>query len=183
MAHFERKKHSQEIFQGKILRVTLDTVELENGKEARREVVWHHGGAGVIPLTETGEVYLVRQFRYALGREILEIPAGKLEPGEDPMEAARRELVEECGLLAEELKNLDPIYPSVGYDSEVIHLYLAKKLREVERHPDEDEFLDVCRYPLDQVVEMILRGEIRDGKTVAGILKLKLMTENENWLT
>lgn len=177
MAHFERTLQSREIFSGKILRLTLDTVELENGKEARREVVHHHGGAAVIPMTETGEVYLVRQYRYAMGQELLEIPAGKLEAGEDPLPAARRELLEECGLLADHMTDLQPIYPSVGYDSEVIHMYLATGLHPARQHLDEDEFLDVCRVPLDQAVAWIQQGEIRDGKTVAGLLKVKLLLE------
>lgn len=179
MAHFEKQLRSDEVFVGKILRVTVDTVELENGKEAKREVVHHHGGSGVVPMTENGEIYLVRQFRYAFGKELLEIPAGKLEPGEDPLETARRELVEECGLTAESFVDLQPVYPSVGYDNEVIYMYLASGLHQVQAQPDEDEFLDLVKMPLDQAIAMIETGEIADAKTVAALLKLKLLRSRE----
>lgn len=175
MAHFEKKLHSQTIFQGRILQVTLDTVELENGKEARREVVHHHGGAAILPLDAEGKVYMVRQFRYAFGRELLEIPAGKLEPGENPRAAAIRELREECGLLADQVTELGCIYPSVGYDDEIIHLYLARGLHQTEAQPDEDEFISLERRPLEELTELVMAGEIRDAKTVAAILKTSLL--------
>lgn len=174
MAHTEEKLESQTIYQGRIIAVTQDTVRLENGKNAKREVVHHHGGAAIVPVGKNGEVYLVRQYRYPMGRELLEIPAGKLEPGEDPRAAAIRELEEECGLTADEIVDLHPVYPSVGYDTEVIHMYLATGLHETKCHPDEDEFLDRLSYPLDTLVEMVMQGEICDAKTVAGILKAKI---------
>lgn len=174
MSHTEEKLESQTIYQGRIIAVTQDTVRLENGKNAKREVVHHHGGAAIVPVGENGEVYLVRQYRYPMGRELLEIPAGKLEPGEDPRAAAIRELEEECGLTADEIVDLHPVYPSVGYDTEVIHMYLATGLHETKCHPDEDEFLDRLSYPLDTLVEMVMQGEICDAKTVAGILKAKI---------
>ena len=175
MAHFEKQLRSDEIFNGKILRVTVDTVELENGKEAKREVVHHHGGSGVVPLTENGEIYLVRQFRYAFGKELLEIPAGKLEAGEDPLTAASRELEEECGLTADNFVDLHPIYPSVGYDNEVIHMYLATGLHKTQAQPDEDEFLDLVKLPLDEAIHMVQTGEILDAKTVVALLKVKTL--------
>ena len=174
MAHTEEKLESQTIYQGRIIAVTQDTVRLENGKNAKREVVHHHGGAAIVPVGKNGEVYLVRQYRYPMGRELLEIPAGKLEPGEEPRTAAIRELEEECGLAADEVIDLHPVYPSVGYDTEVIHMYLATGLHETKCHPDEDEFLDRLSYPLDTLVEMVMQGEICDAKTVAGILKAKI---------
>lgn len=173
MAHTEETLESQVIYQGCIITVTQDTVRLENGKNAKREVVHHHGGAAIVPVGENGEVYMVRQFRYPMGRELLEIPAGKLEPGEDPKTAAIRELEEECGLTADSVVELYPVYPSVGYDTEVIYTYLATGLHETKCHPDEDEFLDRLSYPLDSLVEMVMSGEICDAKTVAGILKAK----------
>lgn len=175
MAHFEIKRSSREIYSGHILRLTSDTVELENGKQAKREVVHHPGGAGVVPMTENGEVYLVRQFRYAFGQELLEIPAGKLEQGEDPMETAYRELKEECGLTAQRMQPLHPIYPSVGYDTEIIYLYLATGLSQTEACPDADEFLTPEKWPLEQLVERIMAGELRDAKTVAALLKVWYM--------
>lgn len=175
MAHFEKKLQSDEKFSGKILRVTVDTVELEDGTLSKREIVHHHGGSSVVALTEEHEVFLVRQFRYAFGKELLEIPAGKLELGENPLEAARRELKEECGITAEELMDLQSIYPTVGYDNEIIHMYLATKLQFGQARPDAGEFLDLVKMPLDQAVELIEQGAIVDGKTVAALLKVKLM--------
>ena len=121
MAHFEKRLSSETKFEGRVITVTLDRVELENGGTSTREVVRHHGGAGVAALNDEGELYLVRQYRYALDRELIEIPAGKLEKGEDPLEAAKRELGEEAGLAAAEYRDLGYIIPTCGYCSE-IHL-------------------------------------------------------------
>ena len=172
MAHTEEKLESQTIYQGRIIAVTQDTVRLENGKNAKREVVHHHGGAGVAALNEKGEIYLVRQYRYALGRELIEIPAGKLEKGEDPLEAARRELGEEAGLCAAAWHSLGAVIPTCGYCSEVIHLYAATGLAPVGQHLDEDEFLSLFTLPLKAARSMVLSGEIADGKTVAAVLKV-----------
>ncbi len=179
MAHFEKTLESTEQFRGKIFRVTRDVVELENGNTSFREILHHNGGAGVVAMTENGEVYMVRQFRYAFSRELLEIPAGKLEQGEDPKEAALRELREECGLVADNVTDLGPIYPTVGYDTEVIYTYLATGLREVEVCPDEDEFITLEKWPLASLVDMVMAGEIRDGKTVAALLKVWLLEGNK----
>ena len=126
-------------------------------------------------ITVTQDTVRLENGKNAMGRELLEIPAGKLEPGEDPRAAAIRELEEECGLTADCVVDLHPVYPSVGYDTEVIHMYLATGLHETKCHPDEDEFLDRLSYPLDTLVEMVMNGEICDAKTVAGILKAKRM--------
>ena len=171
MAHFEKPLESRDIFQGRILHVTLDTVELEDGSVSKREIVRHPGGAAVLPLDDSGQVCLVRQFRYAYGRELLEIPAGKLEPGEDPQAAALRELEEECGLIAGQIRPLGRIYPSVGYVDEVIHLYLATDLKISAARPDQGEFVALERMSLEELVEKIMADEIRDGKTVAAALK------------
>lgn len=176
MAHFEKKRSSREIFQGRVVGLTVDTVELEDGSQARREVVHHHGGAGILPLTEDNQVYMVRQFRYAFGRELLEIPAGKLEPGEDPRAAALRELQEECGLTADTVEDLGSIYPSVGYDTEEIHIYLARGLHQVPAQPDQGEFLTLEKWPLEALVQKALTGELRDAKSVAAVLKTKMRT-------
>lgn len=175
MSHFERKISQEEIYRGRIIRVTNDTVVLENGKTAQREVVHHNGGAAIVPVNEAGEIYLVRQFRYPYGKELLEIPAGKVEPGEDPMETAKRELMEECGLAADEFVDLFPVYPSVGYCDEVISCYLAKGLHSVEAQPDEDEFLNVEKYPIEEAAEMVMNGSLPDAKTSAAILKVFLL--------
>ena len=122
MAHTETTLTSKEIFNGHVIRVTYDTVKLENGDTSFREVVHHHGGACVLAVTPDDKVYMVRQYRYALGEEIWELPAGKLEAGEDPFEAAKRELAEECGVTAGRYTDLGVIYPTVGYDSEKIYM-------------------------------------------------------------
>ena len=175
MAHTEQTLESRLIFDGKVIRVTLDKVLLENGDTSMREIVHHHGGACVMPVTDNEEIYMVRQFRYALGEEIWELPAGKLEAGEDPFEAAKRELEEECGVTADEYTPLGCIYPTVGYDSEKIYLWMARGLHASRQHLDEDEFLDVRKVPFDRALAMVLDNTIRDSKTVAGILRYALM--------
>ena len=177
MPHMEKTLSSQEIFNGRVIRVTLDEVELENGNTSKREVVHHHGGACIAALTDENEVYLVRQFRYAFGQELWELPAGKLEKGEDPFAAARRELGEECGLTAEHFVDLGPVYPTVGYCSEIIYCWAATGLAPCDMHLDEDEFLTPEKVPFDKAVEMVLSGEIRDGKTVAALLKIKALRD------
>lgn len=175
MAHFEKQLSTEEKFAGRVITVTLDTVQLENGNTSTREVVHHHGGAGVAALNDRGEVYLVRQYRYALDRELIEIPAGKLERGEDPFEAAKRELGEEAGLEAATWRDLGHMIPTCGYCSEIIWLYAAKDLTDVRQHLDPDEFLSVFTLPLDLAVQKVLEGEITDGKTIAALLKLKAL--------
>ncbi len=172
MAHFEKTLSSETRFTGRVFTVTADRVELENGKEGTRDVVHHHGGACIAALTEQDEIYLVRQFRYAFGRELWELPAGKLEPGEDPFEAAQRELAEECGLKADHFVDLHPFLPTVGYCTETIYTWLATGLHPVPMRLDEDEFLTPARIPFADAYRMVLNGEIQDGKTVAGILKI-----------
>lgn len=172
MPHFEQTLSSETLFEGRVIRVTLDKVRLENGRTSTREVVHHHGGAGIAALNEKGEIYLVRQYRYALGRELIEIPAGKLEKGEDPLEAARRELSEEAGLRAAGWHSLGAVIPTCGYCSEVIYLYAATGLAPVGQQLDEDEFLSLFTLPLEAARSMVLSGEIADGKTVAAVLKV-----------
>lgn len=179
MAHFEKTLDSDTRFEGRVFTLTVDTVELENGRTSTREVVHHNGGACIAALTENDEVYLVRQFRYAFGQELWELPAGKLEKGEDPFEAAKRELTEECGVYADEYISLGQVYPTVGYDTEVIYIWAARGLHPAPMHLDADEFLTPERIPLAQAYEMVLSGEIKDAKTVAGILKFKAMLDDK----
>ena len=160
MPHTETKLESKEIFDGHVIHVTLDTVRLEDGRTSLREVVHHHGGACVLPIDDEGCIYLVRQFRYALGEEIWELPAGKLEPGEDPFESAKRELSEECGLSADNYTDLGVVYPTVGYDSEKIYLWAATGLHKGGQHLDAGEFLDVVRMPFAEALQKVLHGEI-----------------------
>ena len=175
MAHTETMLESKEIFNGRVIRVTVDKVQLEDGTTSTREIVHHHGGACILPVDADGSVTMVRQFRYAFGEEIWELPAGKLEADEDPFEAAKRELSEECGLTADNYISLGQFFPTVGYDTEVIYTWVATGLHKTQMHLDVDEFLTPDRVPLDKAYEMVMSGEIRDGKTIAGILKLKAL--------
>lgn len=167
----EEAVSSEEIFKGKIVHLFRDTVRLPNGKEATREVMRHAGAAAVVPLTDDGDVILVRQYRYPFAQVMLEIPAGKLDSGEDPLVCAKRELLEETGVDAKEFVYLGAFYPSVAMLDEVIHLYLARNFTKGEANLDADEFLHVEQRPLSEVVEQVMRGEIPDGKTQAAILK------------
>lgn len=159
------------IYNGRIISLSNDTVELPNGKNASREVVKHPGGVGIVALTEKGEVLLVNQFRYPYKAQILEIPAGKLTPGEDPLECGKRELREETGAAAEEYTSLGRLFPSPGYTNEIIYMYLAKNLSYGEMQLDDDEFLDVIKMPLKEAIDMVMSGELVDSKTQIALLK------------
>ena len=174
-AHFEKTLSSEVLFEGRVVTLTKDVALLENGETSIREVVHHHGGACIVPYFEDGTLCMVRQFRYAMQQELWELPAGKLEKGEDPFEAAKRELGEECGLTADNYISLGQFFPTVGYDTEVIYTWVATGLHKTQMHLDADEFLTPDRVPLDKAYEMVMSGEIRDGKTIAGILKLKAL--------
>lgn len=171
----ERTTQSTEVFSGVIVTVLRDTVQLPNGKSAVREVVRHPGGVAVLALDERDMVYLVRQYRYPVGRTVLELPAGKLDPHEDPRVAAARELSEETGLQAGEMTDLGYILASPGFCDEALHMYFARSLTRGEIHPDEDEFLDVVTMPFSELCELVMRGEIVDAKTVATTLKVKTL--------
>lgn len=172
----ERKLGRKEIFQGRIVNVHVDTVALPNGDTAVREVVDHPGGVAVLALDERNNVLTVTQYRYPFGRALLEIPAGKLDhPGEDPYGAGLRELREETGAVPGVYEPLGRILPSPGCYGETLHLYLARDLKMEEQHLDEDEFLNVDWVPFGEMVRRCLSGEIEDAKTVAAVLKAKLL--------
>lgn len=171
----ERTLESHSIFEGKIVTLLEDQAELPDGKRASREVVLHPGGVAVLPLDEEGNVTLVQQYRYPFHQVILELPAGKLDAGEPHETAARRELSEETGLEAEELTYLGCLLASPGFCNERLHLYLARGLSRAESHPDDDEFLNVVTMPFDQLLEQVMDGTIEDAKTVAGVLKTKVL--------
>ena len=173
----EQTLSSQRIFAGKIITVKLDEARLPNGATARREVVEHPGGVCMLALCEDGTVPLVRQFRYPLGDVLLELPAGKLERGEEPRSAAIRELGEEVGLVPGELLDLGYLYVSPGFCNERIYLYLARDVKSVPVHPDEDEFLEIVHLPFGELVEQVMSGQITDGKTVATVLKTKVLLD------
>ena len=163
---------SEEIFDGHVVHLYKDTVELPNGKYATREVVRHVGAVAVVPLTDDGKVIVERQFRYPLDCVITEIPAGKLDSkSEDRLSAAKRELQEETGYTAEEWIDLGDYYPAAAYTDERISLYLAKGLKLGERNLDEDEFLNDVAVDLEELVADVLNGTITDGKTQAALLK------------
>ena len=176
----EEPLSSEEIYDGRILRVTRDTVLLENGTHALREVVHHPGGACVVPLTANGCVLMVRQFRYPHHAETLEVPAGKLEYGEEPLQCAVRELKEEVGGEAEQLEPLGSLFPTPAYDEEVIYMYLARQIKETHAQSlDADEFLDVVRLPLPEAVQMVMDNRIKDAKTQIALLKTAFLLQNE----
>lgn len=170
MNYTEEKLRRVNTHKGVIVDLETDMIRLSNGAITIREVVRHPGGVAVAALDRDGSVALVRQYRYPFAAHLWELPAGKLEPGEDPLNAAKRELGEETGLEAQRWTYLGPLYATPGYCTETLHLYLAEDLRQGEAHPDPNELLDVSRVPLDELIERIEQGEIRDAKTIVGAL-------------
>ncbi|MBE6761783.1 MAG: NUDIX hydrolase [Ruminococcaceae bacterium] len=178
--NLEEKQLSFEYkFKGKIINLRVDTALLPNGATATREVVEHNGGICVVPITEKGEVLMVEQYRYPYSEVVLEIPAGKRDGDEEPLEGGKRELKEETGATAQNYTFLGELYPTPGYCGEVIYMYLATGLSYGETNPDEDEFLNVKKIPLETAVQMIMNGEIKDAKTQAAILKTERLLKND----
>ena len=165
----EHKLSSEMKFDGKLIKVTYDVAEV-NGKEAWREVVHHPGASAVVAIDEDNRIIMEKQFRYALNDYLLEIPAGKLDVGEDPLVCAKRELEEETGIIATEWISLGTIATSPGFCNEVIHLYVAKGLSKGEIHWDEDEYVEVERYTLDELLQRIKEETIKDSKTLSALL-------------
>lgn len=172
----EKKISSRDVYHGCIVDVHMDEVSLPNGKRSQREVVEHPGGVCILPLDDQMRVITVTQYRYVMGRTMMELPAGKLEQGEkaDPAAAALRELREEIGAIPGSFIPLGQIHSSPGIFSETIYLYLARDLKFEQPDPDEDEFLKIDRIPFNTMVQMIMDGEITDAKTVAAVLKAKV---------
>ena len=164
-------------YEGVVIDVRLDLAELPDGSTALREVVEHPGGVAVLPLEDDGTVWCVRQFRYPFAETLLEIPAGRLEQGEAPEDAARRELAEETGLTADTLTPLGKQYATPGYCGEVLHVYLARGLHRGEAHPDEGEFLNVEMHTLDALIDLALSDQLPDVKTAVAVLKTKALLE------
>ena len=177
----EKQISRTEIYNGVVLHVVRDTVELPNGESSVREMCLHVGAVAVIPLLSDGRVIMERQFRYAHGRVFFEIPAGKLDfPEEDPLSAAKRELREETGAVANKYTYLGELDTTPALINEKIHMYLAEDITFTDRDLDEDEFLDVELVPLSELYEMVMRGEIKDGKTQIAILKAYNLRMQEN---
>lgn len=177
MRKFEEKTiHSQTIFTGKVISLKVDDVTLPNGATSKREIINHPGAVAVIAITENNKILLVEQYRKALERSIIEIPAGKLEQGEEPIVTARRELEEETGYTSNDLKYIQTFATSPGFADEVIHLFVAKNLKklEVPVELDEDEFVELMEVTLEEAEAMVSDGKIYDAKTAFAVLWLKL---------
>ena len=158
-------------YEGRIIRLRVDKAQLPNGRIATREVVEHNGGVCIAALTEQQDLLFVRQFRYPYQEVVLELPAGKIDKGEEPLACGKRELTEETGASAQQYRSLGRLYPSPGYCGEVIHLFLATGLSFGRMNPDEDEFLEVERIPLEKAVQRVLDNEVPDAKTQVAVLK------------
>jgi len=180
MGFFEKQVETETVYKGIIVNVRRDVAELQNGNRAGREVVEHPGGVGIVAVTNDNKVLMVRQYRYPMGEEVLEIPAGKLEYGEDPFECAVRELSEETGCTAGRYVDLGVIYPSPGYCAEKLYIYLALDLRHGVMHLDENELLCVEAVGIDELVDMIMANKLLDAKTVTGVMKAKIYLEGNN---
>lgn len=178
---YEKKLDSRLLFEGKVIRVELDQIELPNGEKAQREVVRHQGAVCVVPVTEQGEVLVVHQYRYPPAQVMLEIPAGKLDFGEDPEHCARRELKEETGAVAEHLVYMGYFYSSPAILDEKIHMYLATGLSFGDSHLDEDEFVVSERIPLQTLCDRIMNNEIMDIKTQAAVMRVKYLLDQGKW--
>lgn len=181
MELFEKKINSKQIFNGVVVKLFVDDVELPDGKKTIREVVRHPGAVCVIPIDSEENVIMIKQFRYPFSEVLLEVPAGKLEPNEEPIEAVKRELEEESGVVAESIEYIGTMYTTVAILDEKIHMYLATGLTYKNAHPDEGEFLEVEKIPLKTLVKMVMEGEIPDSKTQIAILKAeKLLAKRKN---
>ena len=173
----EKKAHT--VYTGHIISLRNDDVVLPDGRDAKREYVCHRGGASVLAVDDENYVYLVRQFRYPYREVLVEIPAGKLEEGEEAIVTARRELEEEVGLIADEISPLGLIYPTPGYTNENLYVFLARGLKKTEMRLDDGEFINVERVPFDEVLKRVMSGEIKDGKTCYAVMKYALLTDKK----
>ncbi|MEW6171707.1 MAG: NUDIX hydrolase [Bacillota bacterium] len=166
----EKTLSSERVYTGRIINVRVDTVLLPDGRTGTREVVEYAGAVAVVALTDDKEVVMVRQYRHPVGRELMEIPAGKIEENEDPETTARRELVEEAGIRAESWRCLGRFYSTPGFTSEMMHLFLARGLSFHQQATDADEFVEVVRIPFREALEMVYKGEVCDAKSICGLL-------------
>jgi ADP-ribose diphosphatase len=165
----ERRISSKLVYDGKLLKVRSDTVQLPDGGTAGREWIEHPGAVAILAVTGAGELVMERQFRYPLGRDMIEVPAGKIDPGEDPLATAKRELAEETGYSASEWSHVATIHLAIGYSNEHIEIYLAKGLRQDKASLDDEEFLEVFTLPLATALDWVREGRITDSKTVSSL--------------
>jgi len=166
----EHRIESRDVYRGKLLHVKEDDVRLPDGRASRREYIVHPGAAVMLAMPDQHTVVLERQFRYPVGKHVYELPAGKIDPGEDPLDTAKRELLEETGYRAAEWRHLASLYPAVGYANERVELYLARSLEQVGRTLDEGEFLQVFTLPLAEALDWVRSGRIVESKTMLGLL-------------
>jgi len=176
----ERVVSSEMLYKGKLLNLRLDEVLLSGGRRVRREIVVHPGASAILPIVEPGKILMVRQYRHPVGEVLLEIPAGTLKPGEDPMACAARELEEETGYRAGKLAHLATIYPAPGYSSEILHIYLARDLRRGVQAPEMNEDISIVEMSIDQVLDGIRGGRVKDSKTIVAILYYLFFIESRH---
>jgi len=169
----EKKISSNKVFSGKIIKVYFDDIILPNNKKATREKVWHPGAVGIVPINENNEIILIRQYRYPVEEILIEIPAGKLDKNEPPEQCALRELREEVGATGGTLIHLASFFTTPGFSNELLHLYLAKDFINNKNNPDDDEFLQIVKIPLDECIIMVNKGIIKDAKSIIGILLVR----------
>lgn len=176
MTFEEKTLDTQRIYEGAIINLRRDKVTVENGT-SYREIIEHNGGAVLAAVTDEGKMVMVRQYRKPAERVMLEVPAGKIDAGETPLETARRELKEETGYTPSEVEYMTEFYPSVGYSEEVLYLYLCTGLTAGETCPDENEALDILEMDIDELYQMVMRAEIRDAKTIVAIMMVRSLAE------
>lgn len=179
MDYYEKTIEEKHIYKGNVINVSMQTVILPNGKEATRDIVKHPGAAVIIAISANHEIYLVEQYRKPIDRITLEIPAGKLDEGEEPIECASRELKEETGLESKRIKHIASIHSTPGFSNEILHMFVATELTEGNSNADEDEFISSVKIPIEKTIKMILDGEITDSKTIVGILLADKIIKNE----
>lgn len=170
---YEHPLNSTKVYSGKLLHVHRDEVRLPDGKTSVREYIRHPGAVVILPLTQTGELILERQHRYPLGRDFIEVPAGKIDPGEQTLACAQRELLEETGYIAQDWRYVTTVYPCIGFADERLVYYLAQDLAFEGHQRDEDEFLEIFSLPIDQALTMVQSGEICESKTIIGLFWLE----------
>lgn len=178
MELFEKTLNEQYAFKGRIINLRVDNVQLPDGSESTREVVEHNGGIGILPIDDEMNTYVVKQWRAPYKQVVTEIPAGKRDGDENPLDGGIRELKEEIGAIADEITFLGELLPSPGYCGEIIYLYLARGLTFENQELDEDEFLNVEKMPFKKLVDMVMNNEIRDAKTIAAVMKADKLLNN-----
>jgi ADP-ribose pyrophosphatase len=181
MQYEEKTLSTKHVYKGKF--ISLDTVEVElpDGNKSTRDIVLHPGASVVVPVNEDKEIYMVRQYRKPIEKITIELPAGKLDEGEDPKVCAERELKEETGIEASEIKHMISIHSTPGFSTEVLHMYLATGLKEGTANSDEDEFVSCEKYKIDDLIDMIMKNEITDAKTIIGILMADRIINREKY--